>query len=443
MKIKSFSLSLITVSMLSGYAHASPIPGIDDAYFKGADEYVAYDDPATACDIFNAKVAYINNHLEQQGLPGKIANLCQHARIEDGQIEEQFIITSQNGAYHYGEEDYKIREQIDVARTIDLLMFSQSNKTNYIMAVDGSMNVTRQTLADGGYYFEWVDEEVAPHFWYGEGYMGQMFHGNSQFNFMSGENAYRFARKKAVNEAPNDVEEQSRLTWKYLAEECENDRGNDYCLPQNRYGNLFVNQQSFPSSSNVNKEISLAESTSFSFDITGSFEASKSDGPSAGLAVGFGFSQTKESSQTHSMLNYTSVDEGNDIGHSVVQTINTRAVGEAGYYADNPSSEFWHVKNAAEIWGEDLYRVYDLKSYETWQENYTSDWNTCQDQKLVFGNAVTVSRAYLNTYGDNWTINENESKLYQRESNYGITIDTDCTVDDKGQTFRVMKETIL
>ena len=322
-------------------------------------------------------------------------------------------------------------------------MFSQSNKTNYIMAVDGSMNVTRQTLADGGYYFEWVDEEVAPHFWYGEGYMGQMFHGNSQFNFMSGENAYRFARKKAVNEAPNDVEEQSRLTWKYLAEECENDKGNDYCLPQNRYGNLFVNQQSFPSSSNVNKEISLAESTSFSFDITGTFEASKSDGPSAGLSVGFGFSQTKESSQTHSMLNYTSVDEGNDIGHSVVQTINTRAVGEAGYYADNPSSEFWHVKNAAEIWGEDLYRVYDLKSYETWQENYTSDWNTCQDQKLVFGNAVTVSRAYLNTYGDNWTINENESKLYQRESNYGITIDTDCIVDDKGQTFRVMKETIL
>ncbi|UTZ27488.1 excinuclease ABC subunit B [Vibrio campbellii] len=443
MKIKSFSLSLITVSMLSGYAHASPIPGIDDAYFKGADEYVAYDDPATACDIFNAKVAYINNHLEQQELPGKISNLCQHARIEDGQIEEQFIITSQNGAYHYGEEDYKIREQIDVARTIDLLMFSQSNKTNYIMAVDGSMNVTRQTLADGGYYFEWIDEEVAPHFWYGEGYMGQMFHGNSQFNFMSGENAYRFARKKAVNEAPNDVEEQSRLTWKYLAEECENDKGNDYCLPQNRYGNLFVNQQSFPSSSNVNKEISLAESTSFSFDITGTFEASKSDGPSAGLSVGFGFSQTKESSQTHSMLNYTSVDEGNDIGHSVVQTINTRAVGEAGYYADNPSSEFWHVQNAAEIWGEDLYRVYDLKSYETWQENYTSDWNTCQDQKLVFGNAVTVSRAYLNTYGDNWTINENESKLYQRESNYGITIDTDCIVDDKGQTFRVMKETIL
>ena len=443
MKIKSFSLSLITISMLSGYAHASPIPGIDDAYFKGADEYVAYDDPATACDIFNAKVAYINNHLEQQGLPGKISNLCQHARIEDGQIEEQFIITSQNGAYHYGEEDCKIREQIDVARTIDLLMFSQSNKTNYIMAVDGSMNVTRQTLADGGYYFEWVDEEVAPHFWYGEGYMGQMFHGNSQFNFMSGENAYRFARKKAVNEAPNDVEEQSRLTWKYLAEECENDKGNDYCLPQNRYGNLFVNQQSFPSSSNVNKGISLAESTSFSFDITGTFEASKSDGPSAGLSVGFGFSQTKESSQTHSMLNYTSVDEGNDIGHSVVQTINTRAVGEAGYYADNPSSEFWHVKNAAEIWGEDLYRVYDLKSYETWQENYTSDWNTCQDQKLVFGNAVTVSRAYLNTYGDNWTINENESKLYQRESNYGITIDTDCIVDDKGQTFRVMKETIL
>tara|TARA_B100001059_G_scaffold236377_1_gene286508 strand:- start:112 stop:411 length:300 start_codon:yes stop_codon:yes gene_type:complete len=93
--------------------------------------------------------------------------------------------------------------------------------------------------------------------------------------------------------------------------------------------------------------------------------------------------------------------------------------------------------------GEDLYRVYDLKSYETWQENYTTDWNSCRDQKLLFGNAVTVSRAYLNMYGSTWSINENESTLYQRDSNYGITIDTDCTTDDNGQTFRIMKETIL
>ncbi|WP_231891828.1 hypothetical protein [Vibrio sp. HI00D65] len=217
-------------------------------------------------------------------------------------------------------------------------MFSQSNMTNYIMAVDGSMNVSRQTLSDGGHFFEWED-------------------------------AYNQMHRRAVNEAPNDLEEQIRLTWEYLSERCENNELNDHCLPQHRHGNLFVNQQSFLSSSNVNKEILLAESTSFSFDITGSFEASKADGPSAGLAVGFGFNQTKESSQTHSMLNYTSVDEGNDIGHSVIQTINIKAVGEAGYYVDNPSSEFWHVKKAAEIWGEDLYRVYDLKSYETWQEN--------------------------------------------------------------------------
>tara|TARA_B100001057_G_C22116156_1_gene668978 strand:+ start:141 stop:425 length:285 start_codon:yes stop_codon:yes gene_type:complete len=94
MKLRRFSLSLITVSVLSGYANTSPILGIDDTYFKGADEYVSYDDSATACDIFNAKVEYINNHLEQKCLPGKIANLCQHARIEDGQIEEQLIITS-------------------------------------------------------------------------------------------------------------------------------------------------------------------------------------------------------------------------------------------------------------------------------------------------------------------------------------------------------------
>ena len=47
------------------------------------------------------------------------------------------------------------------------------------MAVDGSMNVSRQTLSDGGHFFEWEDEKVAPHFYYREGYLGQIFHGNS------------------------------------------------------------------------------------------------------------------------------------------------------------------------------------------------------------------------------------------------------------------------
>ena len=46
-------------------------------------------------------------------------------------------------------------------------------------------------------------------------------------------------------------------------------------------------------------------------------------------------------------------------------------------------------------------------------------------------------------YGSTWSINENESTLYQRDSNYGITIDTECTTDDKGQNFHIMKETIL
>ncbi|MBP2702092.1 excinuclease ABC subunit B [Photobacterium lucens] len=446
----NFSLSLITVVMLSGQAFASPIPGIEDAYFTGTDKYLVYDDPKTACDIFNGKVAFINNYLDKNEMPGRISNLCQHASIRDGQIEEQFLIASQNGAYGpWSFNRSNITEQIDVARTIDILMFSQSDKTNYIMAVDGSMNVTRQELLHNDPYGAswtrtWDDEKVAPHFYYREGYMGQMFHGNSQFNFMSGESAYNTAKQKAIQAAPNDSKEQARLTWLYLRNECEDDKTNASCLPEKDFGRQFVNKQSFPSSSNDKKEISIANSTSFSFDITGSFEASKSDGPSAGLGVGFGFSQAEETSQTHTMMNFESVDEGNDIGHSVVQTLNTSAVGSAGWYATyGDLFEDWHVKNAPEIWGSDIYRVYDLKSYESWQENYTDDSNSCTDQKLVFGNAVTVSRAYLNTYGSNWAINESESKLYQKDSNYGVVIDTQCTTDSNGQTYRTMKETIL
>ena len=91
----------------------------------------------------------------EQANHGQIANLCQHARIEDGQIEEQFFITSQNGAYSYGKEKYKIHEQVDVARTIDLLMFSQSNKTNYIMAGVGSLKVKRPNPSRRGVFFFW------------------------------------------------------------------------------------------------------------------------------------------------------------------------------------------------------------------------------------------------------------------------------------------------
>ncbi len=48
-----------------------------------------------------------------------------------------------------GREVQKLLEQVDARTYHRLWMFSQSNKTNYIMAVDGSMNVTRQNLPDG------------------------------------------------------------------------------------------------------------------------------------------------------------------------------------------------------------------------------------------------------------------------------------------------------
>ncbi|WP_392339190.1 excinuclease ABC subunit B [Moritella marina] len=440
MNKKYFKMSYVALVVASGLANASPVIGVDDAYFTGADEYFVVD-PRTACDIFNQKVSYINNALGGIDDTAHIDNLCRTVRINDGQIEDSYNLTTVNGAYAHGSSSYPITEQIDVARTIDILMFSQSNKTDYVLIVNGSIDVSKQQAVWGG-VVEWNDENVLPFFWYREGYLGQVFHGNSQFNYMSGESEYKMSKKRAESES-NNTNEIERLTWKYLSETCENGDLNAYCIPQGyKFGDQFINTETYPSSTNANgKTVDIANSTSFSFDISGSFEASKSDGPSAGLSVGFGFSKTKESSQTHDVMTLTSVGQGNDVGTKVTQRINTLALGNA---ADNyqASGDSWNrVVNAAEIWGEDLYRSYPLDSYEAWQENYTSDRRSCKSQAIIFGNSLTIARTHLNMYGGSWKIQDEDIKTV--ESNYGVTIDTKCTVDDNGQTFRVMQDTLL
>ncbi|QUM89084.1 excinuclease ABC subunit B [Moritella sp. 36] len=441
MNKKYFKMSYAALFVASGLANSSPIDGIDDAYFHGADQFQAYKDPRTACDVFNQKVKYINSVLSQTEGAGHISNLCQAVRFTDGQIEDTYYLTTVNGAYQDGSNSYPVTEQLDVARTIDLLMFSQSNKTDYVVIVDGSVDVSKQTVNYGG-EISWYDENVLPFFWYREGYIGQVFHGNSQFNYIAGESAYASAEFKAMQET-NDDSEIERLTWKYLADTCGDGAINASCIPQGKgFGNQLIGTETFPSSTNAaGNTVDIANSTSFSFNITGDFQASKSDGPSAGLGVGFGFDQTTSSSQTHNVLTLKSVGQGNDIGTAVTQKINTLALGAAAedYQASNDG---WNrVVNAAEIWGEDLYRSYPLTSYEAWQENYTEDSSSCTSQNLIFGNSLKIARTHLNMYGSNWDIADEDTKI--ADADYGVVVATECTTDQKGQTFRLKKETLL
>lgn len=440
MNKKYFKMSYVALVVASGLANASPIIGIDDAYFTGADEYFVVD-PRTACDIFNQNVSYINNALGGIDDTAHIDNLCRTVRINDGQIENSYQLTTVNGAYAHGSNKYKVTEQIDVARTIDILMFSQSDKTDYVLIVNGSADVSKQTLAYGG-SVEWTNENVLPFFWYREGYLGQVFHGNSQFNYMSGEAEYNVATKRAESESNNE-DEIERLKWKYLTETCENGKINEYCIPEGyKFGKQFINTQTYPSSTNADgKQVDIANSTTFGFDISGSFEASKSDGPSAGLNVGFSFHKTKEGSQTHNVMTLISVGQGNDVGTKVTQKINTLALGEAAQNYQSSGDGWNRVVNAGSIWGEDLYRSYPLDSYEAWQENYTSDRDSCTSQEIIFGNSLTIARTHLNMYGGSWKIQDEDIKTV--DANYGIAINTKCTVDDKGQTFRVMQDTLL
>jgi hypothetical protein len=440
MNKKYFKMSYTTLFVGAGLVNASQIDNTDNTHFNGVGQFNAYNNPKKACDLFNKKVKKINAVLSKTEGAGYIGNLCQSIRFTDAQIEDTYYLTTVNGAYQHGSREFPVTEKINVTRTIDLLMFSQSNKTDYVVIVDGSADVLWQAISYVGKSVNWAYENVSPFFYWYEGYIGQVFHRNSQFNYIAGEAAYNLANQKAKLETTNH-NEITHLTWKYLAERCGDHTMNKTCIPQGEYfGDQLIGTETYPSSTNKDgTTVNIANSTSFSFNITGNFELAKSNGPSAGLVVGFGFEKTQTTDQAHSVMTLTSAARGNDIGTAVTQKINTLALGKASYYAQ--VDDWNHVVNAASIWGESLYRSFPLKAYEAWQEHYTDSPNSCRSQNLIFGNSLKIGRTHLNMYGSSWNIRDEDTKFI--DSYYGLVVQTECVTDQKGQTFRVMKETLL
>lgn len=153
--MKSISI-ILGVSLVSSFcfAQSTIIPGIDDAYFQGENTYHNGSiSPENACNVFNQKVSVINKELSDK-YPGTeiIQNLCKHLRIRDHQIENEIIDDDKyyTHSFRYWWSNFssfkQVKEIVDVERTIDILIFSGLDQTNYVMLVDGSATLANQKI---------------------------------------------------------------------------------------------------------------------------------------------------------------------------------------------------------------------------------------------------------------------------------------------------------
>ncbi len=154
MKFRKFSIILSSI-VFSSASYASIINGIDDAYFSGETSYNNGSiSPKKACEKFNYNVSIINQELESK-YPGVsiIDNLCRHFSISDYQIENTIVDDDKYYSYWFEywtnmfPDNYlQLEETIDIERTIDILMFSGSSQTNYVMLIDGSAVLAEQKI---------------------------------------------------------------------------------------------------------------------------------------------------------------------------------------------------------------------------------------------------------------------------------------------------------
>ncbi|QCG47276.1 hypothetical protein [Aeromonas schubertii] len=150
-----FLLSSLCESM------ASPIPNIDDAYFQGTNTFENVD-PRTACRIFNQKVTLINEAIKEKYPDLEemefSKNFCQAIRVNEMQDEATFETMHRTFMALPVSVLAAVSNTYDLARTTDILIFSGSGKTDYVMMVNGDINLAKQNLFGQEYYAS----EVAP-----------------------------------------------------------------------------------------------------------------------------------------------------------------------------------------------------------------------------------------------------------------------------------------
>ncbi|OOF30362.1 hypothetical protein [Salinivibrio proteolyticus] len=207
--MKSISLFINILLFNIFYIHSAMadsigtlIPGVEDAYFQGSKEYSNLD-PKDACNVFNNNVRLINAEIKKEyeddpelSQLGLENNLCQHFRINDIQLEHTikdthtfFYPNRMDGGYYGAYESV-----IDVQKVIDILMFTSTDKTHYVMFVNGDATLAKQDLytvdgRDYNLFKTYTGGDIAPAYLKRKSNQAlvESFHGTAVTNLMTEE----------------------------------------------------------------------------------------------------------------------------------------------------------------------------------------------------------------------------------------------------------------
>lgn len=445
--IRHWPLAL-SLSAVTGWVMASPIPETPDEWYQGQESYFT-NNPRSACNAFNDKVALINAHIKKNYPDsGLIYNqLCKSIRVNEMQVEDssQYVLPV---AGWWG-RGWNIVDRVDVARTIDMLVLSASNKTTYMMFINGDAVLKEQEIEDPSSPEFWETNQMAPFFYRRDGHFGNNWHGTNQKSFISGQIALDAARSDANeyfgNQIPPDHEYAAKV-MEFLSDHCASNQNAD-CIPDggsSNSGNLVL-EKSYPEDTYSDKYINLTTEQSLSFDIGGSFEGSESDGMAAGMSMNFGYATSTAQSQEFALFYVSNYPYANDISSLKDYSINGVAVGgvsESGIIQLIDDSWNFRVANPDVAFGSQTWRIHDLSSVDIWYEDLSEE-NCLAEEEIVLGNTLNLARSTIDFDGSNWTIDQDDTRTVTYRYDYSGHINTHCTTDSKGQTFKVVADGLL
>lgn len=436
-KLNKAALAIVVANsvLLSGGVHSTPIPDTPDEWYHGSQNYMM-NDPRSACDDFNSKVKLINDYIADKYPDSGLVydQLCKSFRVTEKQIEDQRTFTNWV-AYYSG---YDIIDTVDVARTIDILVFSGTGKTRYMQAINGSADLTKQEIPRENV---WRGKDMAPFHYGRDHWFGNNWHGTNQKSYISGRFAIKTAQHRADNffsgQSPTP-EEYNTKVLEYLSDRCTSENNSD-CIPSGGAYNSgnFVFKESYPKDTYEDKTVTVATEQTMSYNISGSFEGSKSDGLSAGMSVDMGYSNSTSQSQDLKVFYISNFSGSNDISATKEYQVSAQAllaVEDSGVISYVDDSWGGRVANPDEAFGSGTWRKLDLESLDIWEEEI--DGQYCNEE-MAIGNTLNLARSTLDIDGN--SIDHSDSSTVNHRFDYGVFLKMKCQVDANGNAIKAVK----
>ncbi|RSD30694.1 hypothetical protein [Vibrio pectenicida] len=424
--------------LIPNLANSTPIPDTPPQWYQGNQDYIL-SNPISACQSFNDNVALINAHIAANypsGSAQMYEQLCTSFRVNEIQVEDSVDYITWVAAY----PDYSIIDSVDMARTIDILVFSGTGKTNYMMIINGGADLVEQDILEPG-WDSWTGIDMAPFHYQRDHWFGNNWHGTNQKSYISGEIALNNAKEDADDffqgQSPTE-EEYNTKVLEFLSDECTN-LGNSNCIPGGGSGNsgYLIYEESYPGDTYEDKYVNVATSQGMSFNIGGSFEADETGSLTAGMSVDIGYETSTSQSQDLAMFfvsNFAGQNDVSSVKEYQVSANAVLAVEDSNVISYKDDEWNYRVDNADEAYGSNTWRKHDLESIDVWTENVNN--SNCTDEPIVIAHTLNLARSTIDI--DNGSIDSDDTQTVNYRFDYGTLINMVCETDSENQTVKAV-----